>query len=110
MENITTSDGFYGANQQNLPDFVQKLTADSITHGNMSAVLDGYGAMSGSSHPVAGSHSATGSPGLARSISMPAHLMEAPTDHTPISSGAKPKIKKGNATCTFHSIVSQPFL
>ena len=96
MENITTSDGFYEPNLQNLPDFVQKLTADQITHGNVSAVLDNYGAMAGMSHPMALSPNSTLNPGLSRSVSLPTSVMDPPSHPPPISPGAKPKIKKGN--------------
>ena len=99
MENITTTDGFFDTNLQNLPDFVQKFTADHITHGNMSAVMDNYGAgaqcMATTSHPnMSLSPNSTMNPGLSRSVSMPTSVMEPP----PISpTGAKPKIKKGNS-------------
>lgn len=35
-----------GGNIQNLPDFVQKLSADSITPGRMSVLTDNYGSIS----------------------------------------------------------------
>lgn len=98
MENITTSDGFYEPNLQNLPDFVQKLTADQITHGNVSAVLDNYGAMAGMSHPMALSPNSTLNPGLSRSVSLPTSVMDPPSHPPPISPGAKPKIKKEEST------------
>ena len=101
MENITTSDGFFDANLHNLPDFVQKLTADQITHGNVSAVLDNYGAacMATTGHPMSLSPNSTMNPCLSRSVSMPTSVMEVPCNPPPISPvGVKPKIKKGNET------------
>lgn len=96
MENITISDGFFDANLQNLPDFVQKLTADSLTHGNVSAVLENYGAVPGSSRSMSLSPHSTGSPGICRSVSLPTHVMEPmdpPPPPSPISPAARPKIK-----------------
>ena len=107
MENITTSDGFFDANLQNLPDFVQKLTADSLTHGNVSAVLENYGAVPGSSRSMSLSPHSTGSPGICRSVSLPTHVMEPmdpPPPPSPISPAARPKIKSGNEICLKHRV------
>lgn len=45
MANIPETSNSFVESIQNLPDFVQKLTADSITPGRMSVLTDNYGSM-----------------------------------------------------------------
>ena len=96
MENITTSDAYFDANLQNLPDFVQKLTADSLTRNDMSAGIESYRAVPGTSRAMSLSPVSSGNTGISRSVSLPTHVMEPPPNPPPISPGAKPKIKNGN--------------
>ena len=97
MENITTSDAYFDANL-NMPDFVQKLTADSLTQGNVSAGIESYRAMPGTSRAMSMSPVSSGSQGISRSVSLPTHVMEPPPNPPPVSPGVKPKIKTGNSS------------
>jgi hypothetical protein len=49
----------YTGNMQNIPSFVHKLTADSITPGRMSLLIDHYGSMNSTGADKRGSLSGT---------------------------------------------------
>jgi len=87
----------FGDSMQNLPDFVQKLSADSITPGRRPALHDNYGPVSTSTGTnVTGSTSGLSAAvcaGLTASLSVPTPVLESTSKAT--LDDVKPKIKVG---------------
>lgn len=98
MANLPESSNDFVGAIQNLPDFVQKLTADSITPGRMSVLNDSYGAMAGVGGSVSDSQSMPSGSGLMLPISVvPTPVLDTVKikSEPSFTDDVKPKIKVG---------------
>ncbi|XP_053384666.1 ecdysone-induced protein 78C-like [Mercenaria mercenaria] len=96
MANIPESSNTFAGNIQNVPDFVQKLTADSITPGRMSLLNDSYGSMTGVGGSVTNDLSMASGSGMLIPVSVvPTPVLDTVKIKTePIfTDDVKPKIK-----------------
>jgi hypothetical protein len=103
MANLPESSNNFAGTIQNLPDFVQKLTADSITPGRMSVLNDSYGTITGVGGSLSEGLSMASGSGLMLPVSaVPTPVLDTVKIKSEPSFGddVKPKIKVGKSTTT----------
>lgn len=89
----------FGDSIHNLPDFVQKLSADSITPGRRSVLIDSYGSASTTSGTNVTESASSFSPPLCSGMSLPISVPTPVLESTSKTAGddVKSKIKVGKS-------------